>query len=269
MLTENFCYQTNAVFEYRNHEYGAFVLRERYEHRILTAASAAIIFFTSVLIAPVIYARLNPKDGNLEKNKEKVIVLTNVAPEETKPLPPIPPPPIQKPNVAIIKCFFPEPAPDHIAKDEMPTQDDMKGKVIGEIDQDGEPTDDFNEIISENKEVIKETGLDTDKDEPPIIVEQMPEFSGGLKGLMQYLAGNIKYPKQAVRIGTEGRVYVSFVIGKDGKISDIKLTKGIGAGCDEEAVRVIASMPDWTPGKQNGRPVSVRYSLPVTFQLEK
>jgi periplasmic protein TonB len=99
-------------------------------------------------------------------------------------------------------------------------------------------------------------------------VEQKPEFPGGEKALMQYLADHIKYPAMARESNVEGKVFLSFVVGKDGRISDVKVLRGIGSGCDDEAKSVVASMPAWAPGKQNGQSVKVQYTLPVQFKLD-
>jgi len=99
------------------------------------------------------------------------------------------------------------------------------------------------------------------------IVEEMPTFPGGEAELFKYLAKNIKYPQMASDAGISGVVYVTFVVGRDGKITDVKVLRGIGGGCDEEAVRVVKSMPPWKPGKQRGKPVTVQYNLPIRFTL--
>jgi protein TonB len=101
-----------------------------------------------------------------------------------------------------------------------------------------------------------------------MVVEQQAEFEGGLQALGKYLNKNLRYPASARRMGIEGQVFVSFVIDKEGKISDIQVVKGISADCDKEAVRVVSSMPNWKPGKQNGRPVKSRFVLPIRFKLE-
>jgi protein TonB len=106
-----------------------------------------------------------------------------------------------------------------------------------------------------------------ESDEPFIIVENPPMPEGGFEGFGKYLQKNLKYPEQARRMNVEGKVFVQFVIDKDGLPTDITVLKGIGSGCDEEAVRVIKNMPKWTPGKQRGRPVKVKMSLPVVFKL--
>ena len=93
----------------------------------------------------------------------------------------------------------------------------------------------------------------------------MPEPS---VNITDYLSKNIRYPEQAKETNTEGRVTLKFVVNEDGAVSDIKVVRGIGAGCDEEAKRVLASMPRWKPGKQNGRAVKVYYTLPIMFKLQ-
>ncbi|MBU3677352.1 MAG: energy transducer TonB, partial [Chitinophagaceae bacterium] len=100
-------------------------------------------------------------------------------------------------------------------------------------------------------------------------VEQMPEFPGGETKLAEYLSKNIKYPKQANENGIQGRVVLSFIVNEDGNITDIKVVRGIGYGCDQEAMRVVNGMPNWKPGRQNGKPVRVSFNLPIMFQLEE
>ena len=101
------------------------------------------------------------------------------------------------------------------------------------------------------------------------VVESMPEFPGGEAALYAYLADNMKYPVMAIEAGISGKVYITFVVEKDGSITDIKLMRSIGGGCDEEALRVISSMPAWTPGKQRNVPVRVQFILDVKFTLSQ
>lgn len=101
------------------------------------------------------------------------------------------------------------------------------------------------------------------------VVEQMPEFpDGGMAGLMKYLSKNIKYPTIAQENGTQGRVTVQFVVNKDGSIVDAKVLRGVDPYLDKEAVRVIMGMPKWKPGMQRGKPVRVKYTVPVMFRLQ-
>jgi periplasmic protein TonB len=101
-----------------------------------------------------------------------------------------------------------------------------------------------------------------------MVVESMPEFPGGEPALYAYLAENIKYPQMAKESGIQGRVFVTFVVERDGRVTDVRVLRGIGGGCDEEAIRVVQNMPKWTPGKQRGKSVRVQYNLPVKFTLQ-
>ena len=100
------------------------------------------------------------------------------------------------------------------------------------------------------------------------IVEEMPSYPGGEQKLMEYVAKNIKYPQIARETGIQGRVYVNFVVEPDGSVSNVSVLRGIGGGCDEEAMRVVKNMPKWKPGKQRGKAVRVQYMLPVNFKLQ-
>lgn len=102
---------------------------------------------------------------------------------------------------------------------------------------------------------------------PYTIVEQMPEFPGGDDSLEAFLVREIKYPPNARNMSVTGTVYVGFVVMKSGEISDVKVLRGIGSGCDEEAVRVVKLMPKWKPGEQEGKKVDVKYNLPIKFKL--
>jgi periplasmic protein TonB len=97
----------------------------------------------------------------------------------------------------------------------------------------------------------------------------MPYFEGGEQGLLKYISKKIKYPRAAVNEQVEGIVVVSFVVNRQGEITDATILKGLGYGTDEEALRVINSMPNWTPGRQNGKPVAVRYTLPIRFSMKR
>ncbi len=100
------------------------------------------------------------------------------------------------------------------------------------------------------------------------VVENQPEFPGGMKELGTYLEKNLHYPETAQKVNAEGRVFISFVVTKTGDITDVNLLKGIGFGADEEAIRVVQNMPRWKPGSQSGQAVNVKYNLPINFQLE-
>ena len=144
-----------------------------------------------------------------------------------------------------------------------------------EIVQDDVETEDLNiNAEVEQNEVIEEYVAPEVVEEEVVeqeifqIVEEMPSFPGGEAKLMEYVAKNIKYPQIARETGIQGRVFVGFVVEPDGSISNVKLLRGIGGGCDEEAMRVIKSLPKWKPGKQRGKAVRVSYQIPVFFKLQ-
>ena len=99
------------------------------------------------------------------------------------------------------------------------------------------------------------------------VVEVMPQFPGGQIAMLKYIMENIKYPEQAMKEGIQGRVTVRFIVEKDGSISDVRPVLSVHPLLNKEAVRVVESMPKWTPGKQNGKPVRVRFNVPVMFKL--
>ncbi len=100
-------------------------------------------------------------------------------------------------------------------------------------------------------------------------VDKQPEFPGGMEAMFKYIGSNTRYPSDALKAGLEGKVYLEFVIGADGKVGNVKVKRGVHASLDKEAVRVVSSMPDWTPGEKDGKKVAVRYILPMSFQLPK
>lgn len=162
-----------------------------------------------------------------------------VIPPSATPPPPPPPPPAPTTVLEIV--------------------DDKEDIVEVEM-QDQEVKEDTKVEIQTREEVVEEEQIFT-------IVEEMPSFPGGEAELFKFLGKNIKYPQMASDAGISGVVYVTFVVDKDGKIRDVKVLRGIGGGCDEEAIRVVKSMPAWKPGKQRGKAVTVQYNLPIRFTL--
>jgi protein TonB len=145
-----------------------------------------------------------------------------------------------------------------VEEEQPPPQEKLSETTVSTVTQEGEK-----EI-----ELPPEPVVDPDEGKIFTIVEEMPSFPGGENKLFEYLRNNIKYPPVARENGITGRVYVTFVVDRDGKIKDAKVIRGIGAGCDEEALRVVRTMPDWKVGKQNGRAVQVQYNLPINFTLK-
>ena len=158
--------------------------------------------------------------------------------------PPPPPPKIQQPEII-----------------EVPDEEEIEEEI--EVDLDVEITED--EAIEEI--ILEEAPEEEDVDQIFNIVEQQAEFKGGMKKFYEYVFKKMKYPPQARRMGIEGKVYVQFVVERDGSITDVQAIRGIGAGCDEEAMKCIKESPKWNPGKQRGRAVRVRMVIPITFML--
>ena len=105
-------------------------------------------------------------------------------------------------------------------------------------------------------------------EQPFVIVEQMPQVPGGEKEMMKFIHNNLRYPSLAAENGIQGTVIVNFVVDHEGKITRIKVVRGIGGGCDEEAMRVLSKMPNWSPGRQGGKPVLVSYTVPIKYVLQ-
>lgn len=125
----------------------------------------------------------------------------------------------------------------------------------------------FSQEVTKEEEVelVENEGGDELDGEIFTIVEKMPEYPGGQDAMYKYLSENIEFPQQAKSQGIEGIVYVTFVVSKNGSVKNVRILRGIGGGCDEEALRVIKKMPKWSPGKQRGRSVNVQYNIPIKF----
>ena len=167
--------------------------------------------------------------------------------------------------VEITKQDQPKPQPVEVPKQTTQltiVEDDVEVEDIN-INADVDQNEQIEEYIApevEEEEVVEA--------EVFTIVEEMPEFPGGMQKLAEYLAKNIKYPQMARESGIQGKVFITFVVEPDGSVSNVQVLRSLGGGCDEEAVRVVKSMPKWKPGKQRGKAVRVSYNLPVNFKLQ-
>ncbi|MGY6562528.1 MAG: energy transducer TonB [Luteibaculaceae bacterium] len=179
---------------------------------------------------------LNLGDLELDLLEDEIIPVTIQQP------PPPPPPPAPATQIEIVD-------------DEEDIEDDLEIFDL-EIDE--------NSIV-EFVEMPEETA---EEEQVFTVVEDPPSFPGGDAALFKFLSDNIKYPAMAKDAGVTGVVFVTFKVGKDGSVTDVAVLRGIGAGCDEEAVRVIKAMPKWTPGRQRGKEVIVQYNLPIRFTLK-
>jgi protein TonB len=167
-----------------------------------------------------------------------------------------PPPPADAPQVAEILDIVEN--DEEIVEEKIETSESTTEAISGPVAQVSGP-------VATGPVVTEEA---SDEGEIFQVVEQMPEFPGGMQALMAYLSKNIKYPSVAQDNGIQGRVLVSFVVNKDGSIVDPEVIKSVDAALDKEAMRVIKAMPKWNPGKQRGKPVRVKYTVPVLFRLQ-
>lgn len=257
----------DIVFEYRNKNYGAFFLRKIYNKHVTIATIIAIALFILFISAPLIAKYLGGGDDSSKVAQvEKVVELAEPPSLENKPPPPPPelPPPPPPPVVSTVKFTPPVIKKDEEVREEeeIPDQKELEDVVIATETVVGNTTE---EVLVEAAPT--EVGEVVDN-QIFTFVEQNPEFPGGLEAMYKYLGKNIRYPAVASRNGLEGNVILQFVVGKEGEISDIQVVKSLGGGTDEEAIRVVKTMPKWAPGKQNGRSVNVRYTLPVRFKLQ-
>ncbi|GAB3900360.1 energy transducer TonB [Larkinella knui] len=261
----------DIVFENRNKLYGAYELRQVYNRSASRALWLGIALFGAALATPTLYNRLKPAEAPDQFMNEVVLENIKTLPQEEPPIV-VPPPPEVLPKIATVRNLPPEvvtEAPDEVT---VPTVDDLEDKVSSDKTQEGDPN--ALETIEAPTEtagpapVEKAIEAERKPDEVFISVEQNPQFPGGMKQMAEFLEKNLRYPPAASRAGISGKVYLQFVVNTDGSIVDVTVVKGIGFGCDEEALRVVKKMPPWQPGKQSGRPVRVRFTLPVVFALE-
>ena len=173
---------------------------------------------------------------------------------------------IQEEMVEITKQEQPKPQPVEIPKQTTQltiVEDDVEVEDNLDINADVALDEVIEEYVA--PDIIED---DVEEAEVFTIVEEMPDFPGGVAKLQEYLVKNIKYPQMARESGIQGRVFVSFVVEPDGSVSNVAVMRSLGGGCDEEAMRVVKAMPKWKPGKQRGKAVRVSYILPVNFQLK-
>ncbi len=252
------------IFENQNRHYGAYELRNNSWRRHFWALIIAILVFVFIVTLPVLIKQISPDSA--EKNIS-VRILSEIKldkPKEESFLKEIPPPP---PMRNTIKFTPPVIKPDELVRDEdqpilQKEAVEAKAAISNVTYEKG--TDDLSApIATSTKSEITE-----DNEKPFVIVEQMPQFPGGEKEMIKFIKNNLRYPAAAAEAGISGTVTVNFVVGKDGKIIRIRVIRGIGGGCDEEAVRILEKMPTWSPGRQGGMTVMVSYSVPFKFVLQ-
>lgn len=265
----------DLVFEGRNKAYGAYRLRKSTTKRNILAMVAVVLL---LIVAFIILTVKNFVDEQRAKvAMTQVAELTNYDQPKKKAevkqkKVEVEPERVVERVKSSIKFTAPVIKKDEEVKpdEELKTQDELMSTktAIGTFDVKG--NDDANGEILKAKDVIAEPEPPKHEEEDKVfdIVEQQPLFPGGPAALMKYLSENTKYPVVAQENGVQGRVTVQFVVEKDGSISDVHVLRGVDPSLDKEAVRVVKSMPRWTPGKQNGITVRVNYRVPVLFRLQ-
>lgn len=265
----------DLVFEGRNKAYGAYRLRKSTTKRNILAMVAVVIL---LIVAFIILTVKNFVDEQRAKvAMTQVAELTNYDQPKKKAevkqkKVEVEPERVVERVKSSIKFTAPVIKKDEEVKpdEELKTQDELMSTktAIGTFDVKG--NDDANGEILKAKEVIAEPEPPKHEEENKVfdIVEQQPMFPGGPAALIKYLSEHTKYPVVAQENGVQGRVTVQFVVEKDGSISDVHVLRGVDPSLDKEAVRVVKSLPRWTPGKQNGITVRVNYRVPVLFRLQ-
>jgi len=266
---------TDLVFEGKNKEYGAYVLRRDTGKRNVKALVWVMIGIA--LIFAIAYANLaiqnamkqnatidtdvelsklaQKKEAKVERKEPVKVEVEQKVVEKVK---------------SSVKFTAPEIKKDDEVKpeDEIKSQDDLSktNTAIGTFDVKG--NDEAEGEVLKAKEVVVDEKPKEEETKVFDVVEQMPSFPGGDAELMKFLHDHIKYPVVAEENGIQGRVIAQFVVERDGSISDVKVIKSVDPSLDKEAIRVLKSMPKWIPGKQNGSAVRVKYTVPVTFRLQ-
>lgn len=266
---------TEMVFEGRNKEYGAYRLRKnagkRNLYSLITIFIAALAIWGGISLVKFVESRtktvaqtsvaeisaLNQPKKKAEVKQQQKVKLDQ--PEK-----------VVERVKSSVKFTAPVIKKDNEVKpeDELKTQDELMNTktAIGALDVKG--NDDANGEVLKIKEAVAQPEPKPEVEKVFDVVEQMPSFPGGPSALMEWLSNNVKYPVVAQENGVQGRVVVSFVVERDGSITDVKVVRGVDPSLDKEASRVVRAMPRWIPGKQNGSAVRVKYNVPVAFRLQ-
>ena len=265
---------TDLVFEGRNQAYGAYKLRKGTTKRnvwsIIIVALAAVLLFLGLQLQKMAQANKTVENTQAvelarlqEKKKEAKVEKKEVIRTE--------PEKVVEQVKSSVKFTAPVIKKDEEVKEEDEIQLEEVEKstmAIGSFNVEG--NDEVGGAVLKAKEEIKAPEPPKHEEETKIftVVEQMPLFPGGDAALMAYLRDNIHYPTVAAENGVQGRVVVGFVVERDGSITDVNVLRSVDPSLDREAMRVVKGMPRWTPGKQNGSAVRVKYQVPVTFRLQ-
>ncbi len=246
----------DIVFENRNKEYGAYQLRKKYNRVVLLALLIGVLIISTAVIIPYIRASRDAAH-KLRDAKDVIAEMANDLQKEEAPPPPPPPPPPPAEQTQVVKYVAP------VVVDSVKVEDQSKLMI-----SDDQVTTTVNKEVVEVVEQKKEEVEEVKEEQVFVVVEEMPEFPGGELALRKYIAKAIVYPTIAQENGIQGKVFVNFVVNKDGSVSNAKIARGVDPSVDAEALRVVSTLPKWKPGKQRGVPVRVSYTVPISFKLE-
>ena len=248
----------DMVFEGRNKAYGAYVLRKENPKMTLVALLIGASVFAALLALPMLDFGSDNEDV---EETVTMVDMANIPPpvEEVKPLLPPPPPPPPAPKIDEVKFVKPKVVEKEKVVEEIKTIEELKDKNVGAKDIKGR---------DDGKIVIDMPSGEGDKDVKIVedntvynAVEVRPDFPGGIQKFYDFVGKNYRAPDEDVK----GKVFVQFVVEKDGSLTDIKVVRDLGYGTGAEAIRVLKKSPKWKPGIQNGRAVRVLYSLPISI----
>ena len=265
----------DLVFEGKNQAYGAYQLRKNTGVRNLKAIITMFVGFA--IIAAIVIAKVSFDNYMASRNAaiETDVELQNLAEKkEIKQEKKDEDPGMEKIEIERVKSSVAFTVPEIKKDDEVKEDQEMKSQedlaetnaAIGAFTVEG--NDETAEVKHVEEKIAEPEPVKEEETKVFDVVEQMPSFPGGPSALMQYLSSNIKYPVVAEENGVQGRVVCTFVVERDGSITDVRVIKSVDPSLDKEAVRVVKGMPKWIPGKQNGSAVRVKYTVPVTFRLQ-
>lgn len=254
--------RNEVVFEGRHKAYGAFIIRQRYQNALLFSQLSAIAFVAICAFVPYLLRNKSPLIVPPEKGGV-------VSTPYNIPIPPKAAPPVQRPHLSPPKSNASNQAPPVIANAPDTTKQDKHATIVNPNPNPGPVDPNIN--VNPNPQIGGGGGGGTStvpkRDTFVIIAGVMPKFKEG--NLDNYLNSKINYPSEESELGIQGTVYASFIINEDGSVGDVKLLQGIsnGPNINKEALRVLSEMPKWTPGKQDGHPVRVRFTIPIHFRI--
>ena len=257
------------IFEGKNKAYGAYSMRKNFARRLNFSVVLVLIVAAVGFSIPTLIKMATPKQKEVmtEVTQLSSLEQPEVKQEEIKKVEPVaPPPPALKSS---IKFTAPVIKKDEEVneEDEIKSQEELTESKVAISIADVKGTDEeYGQDIADLQQIVTQAPVEEEKVFD--MVEQMPQFPGGQAEMMKYIQQNLRYPTIAQENGVQGRVSCQFVVGPDGAIRDIVVVRGVDPYLDREAIRVIQSMPKWIPGKQNGKAVSVKYTLPIMFRLQ-